>query len=142
MAHSCRRVSVAEHLHGRPPEILALYRFLRDRIRTIGPVTVDPQGRGIVLQVRARAIGIAPKNRWIDLTLWLKSGVTHPRVRKVDDYGPLGRVLHFRLTRKEDLDPALARLLAEAYAVAAQREITPTRGPRARGVSASSRKRS
>jgi hypothetical protein len=33
--------------------------------------------------------------------------------------------------REEDLDPALARLLAEAYAVAAQREITPSRARRA-----------
>jgi hypothetical protein len=88
------------------------------------------QGRGIVFQVRARAIGLAPKDRWIDLTLWLKSGATQPRVRKIDDYGPLGRVLHFRLTRKEDLDPALARLLAEAYAVAAQREVKRVRRSR------------
>jgi hypothetical protein len=51
-------------------------------------------------------------------------------VRKIDDYGPLGRVLHFRLTRKEDLDPALARLLAEAYAVAAQREVKRVRRSR------------
>jgi len=127
MSHSCRRMSVAAHLRDRPPEILALYRFLHERIRQLGPVTVDPQGRGIVYQVRARAIGLAPKDRWIDLTLWLKSGATHPRVRKVDDYGALGRVLHFRLEREEDLDPALARLLEEAYAVAAQREITPAR---------------
>jgi len=48
-----------------------------------------------------------------------------PRARKFDDYGSLGRVLHFRLVREEDLDPALARLPAEAYAVAAQREINP-----------------
>ena len=127
MSHSCRRVSASEHLRDRPPEILALYRYLHDRIRQLGPVTVDPQGRGIVFQVRARAIGLAPKDRWIDLTLWLKSGATHPRVRKIDDYGTLGRVLHFRLEREEDLDSALARLLAEAYAVAAQREITPSR---------------
>jgi uncharacterized protein DUF5655 len=101
-------MSAAAHLRDRPPEILALYQFLHDRIRQLGPVTVDPQGRGIIFQVRARAIGLAPKDRWIDLTLWLKSGSTHPRVRKVDDYGSLGRVLHFRLEREEDLDPALA----------------------------------
>ena len=126
-------MSVAAHLRDRPPEILALYRFLHKRIRQLGPVTVDPQARGIVYQVRARAIGLAPKDRWIDLTLWLKSGATHPRVRKVDDYGSLGRVLHFRLVREEDLDPALARLLAEAYAVAAQREIAPSRSRRTPG---------
>ena len=120
-------MSVAAHLRDRPPEILALYRFLHDRIRQLGPVTVDPQGRGIVFQVRARAIGLAPKDRWIDLTLWLKNGATHPRVRKVDDYGGLGRVLHFRLVREEDLDPALADLLAEAYAVAAHLRDRPPR---------------
>jgi hypothetical protein len=123
-------MTVAEHLRNRPPEILALYRFLRDRIRRLGPTKIDPQGRGIVFQVRARAIGLAPKDRWIDLTLWLKSGASHRRVRKIDDYGPLGRVLHFRLTRKEDLDPALAGLLAEAYAVAAQRPLKRARPPR------------
>jgi hypothetical protein len=123
-------MSVAAHLRDRPPEILALYRFLHDRIRQLGPVTVDPQARGIVFQVRARAIGLTPKDRWIDLTLWLKSGATHPRVRKVDDYGSLGRVLHFRLEREGDFDRALARLLAEAYAVAAQSDIAPSRTQR------------
>src|SRR5438445_1891129 len=84
-------------------------------------VTVDPQGRGIVFQVRARSIGLAPHPRWIDLTLWLKCDLTHPRVRKVEDYGALGRVLHFRITSETDLDPQLMRLMEEAYAVGAQR---------------------
>ena len=121
MSHSCRRITVATHLAGKPPEILALYQFLHDRIRQIGPVTVDPEGRGIVFQVRARSIGLAPHPRWIDLTLWLKRDVTHPRVRKVEDYGALGRVLHFRITSETDLDPQLMRLMEEAYAVGAQR---------------------
>jgi hypothetical protein len=120
-------MTVAAHLRGRPPEILALYEFLDARIRRLGPITVDPQGRGIVYQVRARAIGLAPKDRWIDLTLWLKSGASHARVRKVDDYGPLGRVLHFRLTDPSDLDTELSRLLVEAYDVAAQRSPRPSR---------------
>ena len=121
MSHSCRRISVATHLAGKPPEILALYRFLHDRIRQIGPVTVDPQGRGIVFQVRARSIGLAPHARWIDMTLWLKRDVTHARVRKVDDYGALGRVLHFPTTSEADVAPPLWRLMREAYAVGAQR---------------------
>ena len=121
MAHSCRRLSVAAHLEGRPPRILALYQFLHDRIRQIGPVTVDPQGRGIVFQVRARSIGVTPRTKWIDLTLWLKGDETHPRARRVEDYGALGRILHFRITEESDLDPALTRLLEKAYAVGAQR---------------------
>jgi hypothetical protein len=111
---------VADHLAGKPPHIVDLYRFLHDLVRQIGPVTVDPQGRGISFQVRARSIGVTLRAKWIDLTLWLKGGQTHPAVRKVDDYGALGRVLHFRLTGEEDVDPALMKLLREAYKVGAQ----------------------
>src|SRR5438132_4542543 len=62
------------------------------------PDPADRSGHGrsagprIVFQVRARSIGLAPHARWIDMTLWLKRDVTHARVRKVDDYGALGRV--------------------------------------------------
>jgi hypothetical protein len=119
---------VADHLEGKPPQIVGLYRYVHDLVRQIGPVTVDPQGRGIVFQVRARSIGVTPHARWLDLTLWLKGDQTHPRVRKVDDYGSLGRILHFRLTSEEDVDGELMALLREAYRVGAQ--DTPAPGPR------------
>lgn len=124
---------VADHLDGKPPQIVGLYRYLHDLVRRIGPVTVDPQGRAIVFQVRARSIGVTPRARWVDLTLWMKGQQTHPRVRKVDDYGSLGRILHFRLTSEEDVDPELMELLREAYRVGAQDTPAPTsRRPTAR----------
>ena len=76
-------MTVAGHLAGKPPHIVGLYRYLPDVVRQIGPVTVDPQGRAIAFQVRARSIGVTPRAKWVDLTLWLKSQHTHPRVRKV-----------------------------------------------------------
>lgn len=121
-------MTVASHLEGKPPQIIGLYRFLHDVVRQIGPVTIDPQGRAIVFQVRARSIGVTPRERWVDLTLWLKGPQTHPRVRKVDDYGALGRILHFRLTSDEDVDSELMKLLREAYKVGAQ--DTPAPDPR------------
>lgn len=113
-------MTVAGHLEGKPPQIVGLYQYLHDLVRQIGPITVDPQGRAIVFQVRARSIGVTPHAKWIDLTLWMKGDQTHPRVRKVDDYGALGRILHFRLTSEEDVDPALLKLLKVAYKVGAQ----------------------
>jgi hypothetical protein len=98
---------------------------VHDLVRQIGRVTVDPQGRGIVFQVRARSIGVTPHANWLDLTLWLKGEQTHPRVRKVDDYGALGRILHFRLTSEEDIDPGLLKLLNAAYRVGAQDTTAP-----------------
>jgi hypothetical protein len=120
-------MTVAGHLDGKPTQIVVLYQYLRDLVRQIGPVTVDPPGRGIVFQVRARSIGVTPHAKWVDLTLWLKGNQTHPHVRKVDDYGALGRVLHFRLTSEEDVDPGLLKLLEAAYRVGAQDATAPDR---------------
>jgi len=122
-------MTVATHLAGKPPHIVGLYRYLHDIVRRIGPVTVDPQGRAIVFQVRARSIGVTPRERWVDLTLWLKGGQTHPAVRKVDDYGVLGRILHFRLSNEEDIDTELVRLMREAYKVGAQDASSPGARP-------------
>ena len=118
-------MTVASHLAGKPPHIVGLYRHLHDIVRRIGPVTVDPQGRGIAFQVRARSIGVTPRAKWVDLSLWLKGGQTHPRVRKVDDYAAMGRVLHFRLTDEEDIDSELVKLMREAYKVGAQDTAAP-----------------
>jgi hypothetical protein len=120
-------MTVALHLAGKPPHIVGLYRHLHGLVRQIGPVTVDPQGRGIAFQVRSRSIRVTPHAKWVDLTLWLKGGETHPRVRKVDDYAAMGRVLHFRLTDEEDIDPDLRKLLREAYKVGAQDAAPPAR---------------
>lgn len=122
-------MTVAGHLVGKPPHIVRLYRYVHDLVRHIGAVTVDPQGRGISFQVRARSIGVTPRASWVDLTLWLKGGQTHPRMRKVDDYGSLGRVLHFRLTSEDDLDADLRRLLKAAYKVGAQEAERPRMAP-------------
>jgi hypothetical protein len=118
-------MTVALHLAGKPRHIVGLYRHLHDLVRQIGPVTIDPQGRGIAFQVRARSIGVTPGAKWVDLSLWLKGGQTHPRVRKVDDYAAMGRVLHFRLTEKEDVDLELRKLLRDAYKVGAQEAERP-----------------
>jgi hypothetical protein len=49
-------------------------------------------------------------------------------VRKIDDYGVLGRILHFRLTSEDDVDPELIKLLREAYKVGAQDAPAPGAG--------------
>lgn len=50
-------------------------------------------------------------------------------VRKVDDYGVLGRILHFRLTDEEDIDAELVKLMREAYKVGARDAASPRARP-------------
>ena len=82
--------------------------------------TLDAQGRGIAFQVRARSIGVGFHRDWLELRLWLKGDASHPLLRKVEDFGPLGRGYHFTLRRPADLDAKLRALLRRAYAVGAQ----------------------
>jgi hypothetical protein len=113
-------MSVRDHLTKQSPEMRALYRHVLATVRAIGPVTLDSQGRGIVFQVRARSIGVAFHPEWLELRIWLKGTARHRLLRKVEDFGTLGKGYHFTLRRPTDLDAPLRALLRRAYAVGAQ----------------------
>jgi hypothetical protein len=119
-------MSVRDHLAKQTPEIRALYRHVLATVRAIGPVTLDPQGRGIAFQVRARSIGVSFHPAWLELSLWLKSDAQHRLIRKVEDFGPLGKGYHFTLRSPRDVDRPMRALLRRAYAVGAQ--DVPARG--------------
>ncbi len=78
-----------------------------------------------------RSIGVAFHPRWLELTLWLKRDAEHRLLRRVERFGPLGNVFHFRLERPGDVDQPLEVLLADAYAVGAQTAIALARARRA-----------
>ena len=120
---------VSDHLAGRSPETRRLYRSILAAVRRVGPVRVDPQGRGIAFQVRARSIGVMFRRDSIDLGLWLKHPIRDARVTRVEEFGALGRAYHFPIRRPEDLDAALLQLVRQAYAVGAQEVPTIRRAP-------------
>jgi hypothetical protein len=69
-------------------------------------------------------------HRFVTKNLWhscvcvpLRRRADHPRLRKIEDFGRLGQVHHFRLERPEDVDGALETLMREAYRVGTQ-ELT------------------
>jgi hypothetical protein len=60
---------------------------------------------------------------FLDAGLWLRRKADHPRLRKIEDFGRLGQVHHFRLESPDDVDAALETLIREAYRVGTQ-ELT------------------
>ena len=72
---------------------------------------------------RVRFAGAVVHNSYLDAGLWLRRHATHPKLRKVDDYGRLGCVHYFRLEQPSDIDTGLVALMREAYRVGTQ-EIT------------------
>ena len=80
-----------------------------------GPVKVIPQRTRIALQSRIRFGSVVVRREWLDVALWLKQRVEHPRLRKVDDLGKAGLLLLVQAHRSGQLDDALGALISAAY---------------------------
>jgi hypothetical protein len=93
-------------------------------IQKCEPVTVYAQKTRIVFQTRARFAGALPRKHWLDCGLWLKRRVKHPRFRRIETVTARDHIHHFRLTKIEDVDHGLLRLIREAYAVGSQEHLT------------------
>ena len=123
LSHSCVRVSVAKHFRGKPAERRRTWGRWVAAARQCGPVTAYAQKSRLVIQARVRFAGAVVRTGHLDAGLWLRRRVEHPRLQRVEDFGPLGYVHHFRLERPEDIDAGLQKLMEEAYRVGTQ-ELT------------------
>lgn len=122
-SHACTRHTLDEHLEGKPPEIIALYRHLEALIQSTGPVIVVPEKTRIAFQVRMSFAAVMLKHRWIDGHVVLARRLESPRFRKIETISPRNHVHAFRLTSLEDIDEELTTWIAEAYQVGEQRHL-------------------
>lgn len=114
------RVSLATHFQGKPAERKRTFdRWVR-AARACGPVTVYAQKTRIVIQSRVRFAGAVVRVGHLDATLWLRRRVTHRSLDRVEDFGRIGCVHHFRLTSPGEIDAELKALMCEAYKVGTQ----------------------
>jgi hypothetical protein len=116
--HSCGRYRLADHFTGKPPQLRAAFRRFVAAARACGPVTVYAQKSRIVIQARVRFAGAVVRKGSIDAGVWLRRRVTHPRVRRIEDFGRLGYGIHLRLTQPSDVDARVVGFIREAYALA------------------------
>ena len=132
MWHSCRRSSrISSHFRRRPAEFREIFDRFRVLMRGHGPVTVYARTSVIVFQVRVRFAGVRVRQRWVEVGLWLERRVRHPclaRVMSLRALGSHGYGHFFHFTSVNQLDPAFARLVREAYAVGAQESRVPRAG--------------
>ena len=127
--HSCGRYELEAHFIGRDPNVRHTFDRLVELAQACGPVTIYPQKTRIVFMVRVRFGGVTTARRWLNLALWLTRRVEHPRLRKVEVYGPTTYGHQFRLANPEEIDGDLEALLREAYAVGRQEHLAGRRTP-------------
>src|SRR6266852_9039149 len=122
-SHACARSTLAEHLEGKSPELLALYLRLEAVIQGLGPVIVNPEKTRIAFQVRMSFAAVTLKRQWIDGHVVLARRLESPRFRRIETISPRNLVHSFRLTTLDDIDEEFMAWLAEAYQVGEQRRL-------------------
>jgi hypothetical protein len=113
--HSCGNYEIDDHFNGRDAILRETFNRLVEITGQYGPVTVYAQKTRIVFMVQVRFANLVVRKHWLDFGLWLTRRVEHPLLRKTAVFGPNSFGLGFRLSRPEEIDPALEALIAEAY---------------------------
>jgi hypothetical protein len=130
MWHSCVRMTVRDHVRGRPKEVVDLYRLFARMVRDLGPgVRAVPVKTGIGFMVRVRFAGVALQKGGLRVSFWLKHRIDSPRFAKVELIPPKNFVHSFHVRSPEDLDDEVRAWLAEAYRVGIQEHLSaPAKG--------------
>jgi hypothetical protein len=113
--HSCGNYEIDAHFRSKKPILREIFDWLVEITSQCGPVTVYAQKTRIVFMVQVRFASLTVRKNWLDFGLWLRRRIEHPLLIKTDAFGPYSFYPRFRLSRPEDIDPALEALIAEAY---------------------------
>ncbi len=122
-SHACARYTLADHLEGKTPEVVALYYYLEAVIQGLGPQIVNPEKTRIAFQVRMSFAAVTLKRQWIDGHVVLTRRLESPRFRRIETISPRNHVHSFRLMCLDDIDEEVIAWLAEAYQVGEQRHL-------------------
>jgi hypothetical protein len=110
--------SVERHQHGKPAEIVALYRRFIELAEGCGPFTYAVHKTAITLKGTRRGFaGVGLGAKHLDGYLDLQRRVEDPRIRRSAPYTKRLFVHYFRIVTPDELDDEFASLLAEAYQV-------------------------
>ena len=109
-------MALEEYFATGPAHEKPIFDAVMAQVATLGPVHVEPVSVGIFLKrAGATFVTLRPMSRWVAAGFSLPRRARHPTVRRqVAQYH--GKYYHVANLRSPDeIDPALAGLLTEAY---------------------------
>jgi hypothetical protein len=110
--------TVDRHLHGKPEDVIALYRRFIELVEGCGPFTYAVTKTAITLKGTRRGFaGVGLTHASLDGHLDLRRRVEDRRIRRSAPYTQRLFVHHFRVSTLDDLDETFRGWLGEAYAV-------------------------
>lgn len=113
--HSCGHYDLESHFEGRDPVGRVVFDWICQASEPLGAFEVLSMKSMIGFQARSNYAFVVAKRNGAELSLLLDEPATHPRLTRVDPYGS-GKSFHrFRIESPDDLDDAMAELVASAY---------------------------
>jgi hypothetical protein len=122
-SHFCGRHTLREHLRGRTPEALAIYRGMVKLARRCGHFVILPEKTRIAFQVRMSFAAVSFRRDGLNGHVVLARRLENPRFTRIETISPRNHVHNFKLRSLEELDAELLAWLREAYRVGKQQHL-------------------
>jgi len=122
-SHFCSRYTLREHLSGKSPRAIALFRDFVKLVKRCGPVRVVPEKTRIAFQVRMSFAAVSLRRDRIVGHVVLAPRLKNQRFRKIETISPRNHVHSFCFHSHKELDHQVLRWLREAYLVGQQRHL-------------------
>ena len=119
-SHSCSSFTLRQHLAGKSPLAIALFRRFAKLVKRCGPVRVLPEKTRIAFQVRMSFAAVSFRRDGLNGHVVLARRLENPRFTRIDTISPRNHVHNFRLRSLGELDSELLAWLREAYRVGKQ----------------------
>jgi Domain of unknown function (DUF5655) len=126
-SHSCSRYTLREHLAGKGPFAVTLFRRFAKMVKRCGPVRIVPEKTRIAFQVRMSFAAVSLRRNRLVGHVVLARRLEHPRFTKIECISPRNHVHSFRFNSHSELDHEVIAWLREAYRVGQQLHL-PKRG--------------
>jgi len=123
-SHFCSRYTLREHLAGKSPQAVALFREFAKLVRRCGPVLVIPEKTRIAFQVRMSFAAVSLRRDRIVGHVVLARHLENSRFTKIERISPRNQVHSFCFRSTQELDREVLGWLREAYRVGQQRHLS------------------
>lgn len=123
-SHFCSRYTLREHLIGKSPRAIELFRAFAKLVRRCGPVRIVAEKTRIAFQARMSFAAVSLRRDRIVGHVVLARRLEDPRFTKIEYVSRRNHVHSFCLCSCDDLDRTVLGWLREAYRVGQQRHLS------------------
>jgi hypothetical protein len=122
-SHFCSRYTLRQHLAGKSPRAIALFRAFARLVKRCGAVRAVPEKTRIAFQVRMSFAAVSLRRDRIVGHVVLARRLENPRFTKIESISPRNHVHSFCFSSRDDLDAEGLAWLCEAYRVGQQHHL-------------------